>query len=271
MSRAFALISLVLLGLAAGAGWLLPTLERPLDAHSIGLKLIEDGRAREATYMFDDPVWQGVAEYRAGRLYRAAGAFVQTKSALSLYNLGNAYALVGQWPGAVAAYRAVIRLEPDHADALHNLALVQQARAAEQRQIDETRRERRLGIWQDGMLRSPDDATPPKDAKIRKDGDSAGGGASRPAAEPGNESSRSNTRGTPGNQVPQGNAKAGAAEGGDRDFEAPDGLTGASAARNRRAESLQQAEQQLRRIVDRPEQVLEARLRNAHRNREGQR
>ncbi len=271
MTMRFTAIAILLLALAAGAGWLLPRLDRPIDAHSVGLELIAEGRAREAAYMFDDPVWQGVAEYRAGRLYRAAGAFVQTKSALSLYNLGNAYALVGQWPGAVAAYNAALRLEPEHADARHNLALVQQARAAEQRQIDDSRRERRLGIWQDGMLRSPDDATPPEDAKIRKDGDSAGGGSARPAAEPGKASSRSTGRGTPGDQAPEGDARAGAAEGGDGDYETPEGLTGASAARHRRAESIQQAEQQLRRIVDRPEQVLEARLRNAHRKRTGTR
>jgi len=268
MSRRFVALSILLLVLAAGVGWLQPQLAQPLNAHSVGLRLIAEGRAREAAYMFDDPVWQGVAEYRAGRLYRAAGAFVQTKSALSLYNLGNAYALVAQWPGAVAAYQAALRLEPDHADALHNLALVKQARAAEQRQIEESRRERRQGIWQDGMLRSPEDATPPEDAQVRTDGDSAGGGTSRASADPGEGSSRSKVRGTPGDQIPQGDAKAGAAEAGDREYEVPEGLTGASAARHRRAESLQQAEQQLRRIVDRPEQVLAARLRNAHRNRE---
>ncbi len=269
MSIRFAAISFALLALAAGAGWLLPALDRPVDAHSVGLKLIEDGRAREATYMFDDPVWQGVAEYRAGRLYRAAGAFVQTKNALSLYNLGNAYARVGQWTGAVAAYNAVLRLEPEHSDALHNLALVRLARAAAQRLVGVSRREKRLGIWQDGMLRSPEDAAPPDDAQIRKDGDSAGGGTSRPSNDPGTESSRSSNRGTPGDRTPEGDAKAGAAEAGDGAHEAPENLTGASAARHRRAESIQHAEQQLRRIVDRPEQVLEARLRNAHRNRQG--
>ena len=121
------------------------------------------------------------------------------------------------------------------------------------------------------MLRSPEDATPPEDAQVREDGDGAGGGTSRPATEAGTESARSTIRGTPGDRTPHGDAKAGAAEGGDRDYDVPDGLTGASAARHRRAESIQQAEQQLRRIVDRPEQVLEARLRNAHRLREGRR
>ncbi len=55
---------------------------------------------------------------------------------------------------------------------------------------------------------------------------------------------------------------------GDRTREAPDGLTGASAAKIRRAESVQHAEQLLRRIVDHPEQVLAARLRNAQKLRE---
>lgn len=259
----------LLLAGSVAAGWLVPSLNRPLDPHSVGRDLMEQGRAREAAYLFDDPVWKGVAEYRADRLYRAAGEFVQTKSALSLYNLGTAYARVHQWTGAVAAYEAVLRLEPEHQDALHNLALVRRARAAEQRQIEESRREKRMGNWQDGLLRQPENANAPKDLPVRKDGNSGSGGESRPSTDPGTESASSEIRGTPGNIAPDGKARASAAEAGEQEFAAPEGLTGASAARHRRAESIQQAEQHLRRIVDRPEQVLAARLRAAHKLRQG--
>lgn len=261
----------LLLAVSIAAGWLVPSLNRPLDPHSVGRDLIEQGRAREAAYLFEDPVWKGVAEYRAERLYRAAGEFVQTKSALSLYNLGTAYARVHQWTGAVAAYEAVLRLEPDHQDALHNLALVRRARAEEQRQVEESRVEKRMGIWQDGMLRQPEGSDPPKDLPVRKDGSGSGDGESQPSKEPGSKSASSENRGTLGNTAPDGKARASAAEAGDQEFTAPEGLTGASAARRRRAESVQQAEQHLRKIVDRPEQVLAARLRAAHKLREGNR
>lgn len=258
----------VLLVAGAAAGWFVPALDRPLEPHLVAQDLMREGRAREAAYLFDDPVWQGVAEYRAGRLYRAAGAFVQTRSALSLYNLGTAYARVKQWPGAVAAYEAVLRLEPDHADAQHNLALVRRARAAEQRQIEESRNEKRAGIWQDGMLKQRDGGDPAANMPVRQDGNSAGGGETAPSERPGSESASGGSRSTPGDVAPEGRARAGAAEAGDRPHEAPEGLTGASAARSRRAESAQQAEQILRRIVDHPEQVLAARLRNAQKLRE---
>lgn len=263
--------SACMFAVAVTAGFLIPTLDKPLDPHTIGRDLMAQGRAREAAYLFDDPVWKGVAEYRADRLYRAAGEFVQTKSALSLYNLGTAYAQVKQWPGAVAAYEAVLRLEPEHPDAIHNLSLVRRARAEEQREIEENRREKRMGIWQDGMLRQPEKSDTPKDLPVRKDGESGGGGESKPSRDPGNESSSSETQGTAGNVAPDGKARGGAAEAGDENFTAPEGLTGASAARHRRAESIQQAEQHLRKIVDRPEQVLAARLRAAHKLREGNR
>ena len=263
--------AVLLLAGSVAAGWLVPALNQPLDPHSVGRDLMKQGRAREAAYLFDDPVWKGVAEYRAGRLYRAAGEFVQTKSALSLYNLGTAYARVMQWTGAVAAYEAVLRLEPEHQDALHNLALVRRARAAEQRQIEESRRETRMGIWQDGMLRQPEGPDAPENLPVRKDETSGGGGESKLSKAPGTESASSEIRGTPGNIAPDGKARASAAEAGDQEFTAPEGLTGASAARHHRAESIQQAEQYLRKIVDRPEQVLAARLRAANKLREGNR
>jgi|GEM_PF-1589919 len=268
MSLRSLIVTVVLLAASVGAGWLIPALDRPLEPHLVAQDLMQRGRAREAAYLFDDPVWQGVAEYRAGRLYRAAGSFVQTKSALSLYNLGTAYAQVRQWTGAVAAYEAVLRLEPEHADARHNLALVRRARAAEERLIEESRNEKRMGIWQDGMLKQRDGGDPASDAPVREDGNSAGGGESTPSKKPGTESAAGSGRSTPGDVAPDGKARAGAAEAGDRPREAPEGLTGASAAKIRRAESVQHAEQLLRRIVDHPEQVLAARLRNAQKLRE---
>ena len=43
----------------------------------------------------------------------------------NLYNAGNSHAQLRDWPNAIATYQRVLRFDPNHADARHNLALVQ--------------------------------------------------------------------------------------------------------------------------------------------------
>jgi len=72
------------------------------------------------------------------------GAVVQTQQALKTadpelaeqawYNLGNAYSDGQQWPEAIEAYKAALRLQPDDEDAKHNLELALQKLQEQQQQ-----------------------------------------------------------------------------------------------------------------------------------------
>lgn len=53
--------------------------------------------------------------------------FGADETVLSLYNLGNSYAHLRDWPNAITTYQRVLRFDPAHEDALYNLALVQNA------------------------------------------------------------------------------------------------------------------------------------------------
>jgi Ca-activated chloride channel family protein len=85
-----------------------------------------------AERQFDDPAWRGSVLYRQGRYNEAAEAFAQDPSAQGHYNRGNALAQLQQLDAAEAAYQTALTLQPTLASAQRNLALVQQAKAAQQ-------------------------------------------------------------------------------------------------------------------------------------------
>ena len=131
--------------------WWSPRFDRPPTRFEVARQLMRDDRADQAVHLFEHPTWRGVAQYRAGRFHRALGEFFLEETTLSLYNMGTAYARLEQWDGAIAAYQKVLRLEPGHADARHNLAIVLEAALLSRRLAAEARNERRLGRWKDGQ------------------------------------------------------------------------------------------------------------------------
>ncbi len=142
---------MITLGLALLLGSWLARVQAPLSRHSVAHNLLESGRADQAAYVFDTPIWQGVALYRAGRYHRAVGAFVADDSVIGLYNMGNAYAQLGLYRGAISAYEAVLNRQPDHKDARFNLELVRRAADRERELLDESRRTENEGGWEDGL------------------------------------------------------------------------------------------------------------------------
>lgn len=81
---------------------------------------------------FNDPAWRGSVLYRQGRYQQAAEAFAQDNRAQSHYNRGNALAQLQQLDAAEAAYQTALKLDPTLEAARRNLALIQQAKAAQQ-------------------------------------------------------------------------------------------------------------------------------------------
>ena len=256
--------------LLAGAGaallmsWLLPRVQAPVDRFSVAMDLMADGRASDAVHLLEDQTWRGIAEYRADRFRRAATEFAQVDDVIGLYNLGTTYARLAEWTGARAAFEKVLRLDPAHEDAAHNLALVLQALDRQQQEQDDQRQTRSLGTEKGGVgdANQQDGAegeeTTTEDAQPSDD-----------AAPSEREASRSGQiaqEGRTGDQTQSEDAAAGRGTISESDDQESTGRTGAGGIRIP-TRSTQNTEVLLRGITDDPGRVLAARLRAIDRQR----
>jgi Ca-activated chloride channel family protein len=73
---------------------------------------------------FEDPMWKGVAFYRAGKYQEAFESFSRVDTAESYYNQGNALAKLGKFPVAVASYEEALKRRPGWHEAEANMTLV---------------------------------------------------------------------------------------------------------------------------------------------------
>ena len=78
-----------------------------------------------AASLFEQTGWRGAANYRAKNYESAIASFSTTDSADGHYNRGNALALAGNLPEAIAAYDVAISRDPEHADAIYNKEIVE--------------------------------------------------------------------------------------------------------------------------------------------------
>lgn len=79
-----------------------------------------------AANLFESPGWRGAANYRAENYDAAIAAFSALDTPDGHYNRGNALALSGNYAEAIAAYELTLAMDPEHADAIHNKAIVEQ-------------------------------------------------------------------------------------------------------------------------------------------------
>lgn len=82
-----------------------------------------------ASEQFTDLEWKGIAQYQAGDYAAAVKTLSQLPNtdARSQYNLANAYAQSGELAEAKKLYEQLLRQQPDHTDAQHNLDVVTKA------------------------------------------------------------------------------------------------------------------------------------------------
>lgn len=172
----FALAGLLLIAvlLALLFGRWLAIIQKPPTRQAVGERLLAHGRADEAAHLFEDQLWKGVALYRSGRYHRAVGAFVTDDSLTGLYNMGNAYAHLGLYEGAVAAYEAVLARMPGHEDARYNLDLVREAAARERELEEQARNTEEAGDWEDGLQQEPEEQGGEQDSSAKRDDDAPG-------------------------------------------------------------------------------------------------
>ncbi|SPR96514.1 VWA domain-containing protein [Cupriavidus taiwanensis] len=90
-----------------------------------GRRAFEQGDFARAATLFDDPMWRGIAQYRAGQYAQAVQSFARVDSAQADYNQGNALARQGQYRQAAARYRQALRRQPQWPEASANLALME--------------------------------------------------------------------------------------------------------------------------------------------------
>ena len=89
-----------------------------------GAKAYEEGNFGKAQTLFEDPLWKGTAAYRAGDFETAAELFGEANTAKGYYNQGNAFAQQGQLEAAETSYDQALEIDPNHAAAKANKALV---------------------------------------------------------------------------------------------------------------------------------------------------
>lgn len=121
-------VSVLVLALTLGAGpdeTLAADLLSPwLSPDQQGRLYFERGDYAEAAEHFADPMWKGVALYRAGKYAPAIEAFARVDSPESWFDQGNALARLGKYPQAVKSYQQALKARPDWEEAKRNLALV---------------------------------------------------------------------------------------------------------------------------------------------------
>lgn len=98
------------------------------------LQALQEERAADAAALAKNPAIAGQALYRSGEFENAAQAWSQLDDTDSLYNQGNALARAGKLEQALAAYDAVLEIDPDNEDAQFNRDLVEQMKQQQDQQ-----------------------------------------------------------------------------------------------------------------------------------------
>ncbi len=80
---------------------------------------------KQAAKIFNDPLWQGSAYYKAKDYEKALQAFEQNNSAEALYNKGNTLAKLNKLAEAIEAYQQALNKNPELVDAEKNKKLLE--------------------------------------------------------------------------------------------------------------------------------------------------
>lgn len=141
---------LLQVAVTGSAIWLVvgPSEAQAFDLNSLWLnkdqraaQALEQDDAATAAELFQDSSWRATAHYRAGEYEAAINEFAQQRDPTSLYNLGNALAQAMRLEEAIGAYNAVLAQDPEHTDALHNKAIVEDLLEQQEQEQEEQEQE----------------------------------------------------------------------------------------------------------------------------------
>ena len=85
-----------------------------------GQRLLNQGKFQAAAQTFQDPMWQGVAWFRAGEFEQAEQAFAHVATPDAEFNRGNCLVMQGKYDDAVERFDRALELRPDFEDAQTN-------------------------------------------------------------------------------------------------------------------------------------------------------
>ena len=114
----------------AGAAWSVGWSQLWLTPDQRGRRLMAQQRYAEAAAAFADPMWRGVAQFRAGDFKAAAQTFGGMDTAEAAYDQGNALVMLGKYDEAIERYDRALALRPGWPDAEANRTLARCAPSA---------------------------------------------------------------------------------------------------------------------------------------------
>lgn len=234
---------------------LIPRLSPPAGQDEVAMRLLNEGRAGDAAYVFTDPEWRGFAEIQAGRYRRAVAFLLVGATPDAAYNAGVALAKLHDLANAANAFRKALDLDPGHEDARYNLAVVERAAELDRRRQAEAQSAAEGEAGLDGP-------NPVEEDKEAKGGESARASREMRALSRPVEDAQAGGEGDGLTMEGESRAQPGAPTrlAGESDAE-PSPEAGSAAAIRR--ESAMAAAILLRRIEDDPARVLAARMRAA--------
>lgn len=119
-ARAFALLAVVLVAALSIGAWRTGWDRLWASPDQRGRCLSQHGRWAEAADAFADPMWRGVAQFRAGDFKAAETSFAGIDTAEGAYNQANALVMLGKYAEAVKRYTRALELRPDWPQAQAN-------------------------------------------------------------------------------------------------------------------------------------------------------
>ena len=99
-----------------------------------GEDALNNGDAKLAADLFNNPQWKSAAQYKAGEYQKAADLLKGIDSSEANYNRGNALAKTGNFNEAIKAYSRSLELQPDNEDATYNKQLLEKTQQEQDKQ-----------------------------------------------------------------------------------------------------------------------------------------